>query len=114
MRLIDADALGIGYANRSVFVDGAYADGWNAAVEILSRAPELTPEVIHEPTKSEFKRMAIQMGYERVVHCKDCKNCKEATDYLGSGFFCSIWGREWQRVQPNDFCSYGESEGSNG
>ena len=72
------------------------------------------PEVVHKPTKSEFKRMAIQMGYEQVVHCKDCKNCKETTDYLGSGFFCSIWSREWQRVQPNDFCSYGESEGGNG
>ena len=30
-------------------------------------------DIIHKPTKSEFKRMAAQLGYEQVVRCKDCK-----------------------------------------
>lgn len=34
--------------------------------------------IIHEPTKSEFKRMAIQLGYELVVQCKDCKHFDRA------------------------------------
>lgn len=43
-----------------------------------------------------------------VVRCKECHHCKETMDHKGPGLFCSIWGREWQRVQPNDFCSYGQ------
>ena len=31
-------------------------------------------DIIHKPTKSEFKRMAAQLGYEQVVRCKDCKH----------------------------------------
>lgn len=43
-----------------------------------------------------------------VVRCRGCKHCEEATDHEGRGFFCAIWGRGWHRVQPDDFCSYGE------
>lgn len=43
-----------------------------------------------------------------VVRCMGCKHCKEAADQEGHGFFCAIWGRGWHRVQPDDFCSYGE------
>ena len=43
-----------------------------------------------------------------VVRCRGCKHCKEAADHEGRGFFCAIWGRGWHRVQPDDFCSYGE------
>lgn len=42
------------------------------------------------------------------VRCRGCKHCNEATDHEGRGFFCAIWGRGWHRVQPDDFCSYGE------
>ncbi len=30
-------------------------------------------DIIHKPTKSEFKRMAAQLGYEQVVRCRDYK-----------------------------------------
>ena len=43
-----------------------------------------------------------------VVRCRECQHCKETVDYKCPGLFCSIWGREWQRVQPDDFCSYGQ------
>ena len=43
-----------------------------------------------------------------VVRCRECQHCKETVDYKGPGLFCSIGGREWQRVQPDDFCSYGQ------
>lgn len=48
------------------------------------------------------------------VRCRGCKHCKEATDHEGRGFFCAIWGRGWHRVQPDDFCSYGERRESDG
>ena len=38
MRLIDADQLGIGKAKRSVFIEKAYADGWNSAIELINQA----------------------------------------------------------------------------
>lgn len=48
-----------------------------------------------------------------VVRCKDCKHCTETADYGGRGLFCAIWGRGWHRVQPDDFCSYGEPKEAN-
>lgn len=46
-----------------------------------------------------------------VVRCKDCTHCVRTTDIDGSGLFCSIWGRQWNQVQLDDFCSYGERKG---
>ena len=43
-----------------------------------------------------------------VVRCKDCTHNRKAIDEKGWGIFCSIWGRGWHRVEPDDFCSYGE------
>ena len=43
-----------------------------------------------------------------VVRCKDCNNCCETVDRFGKGLFCKRWSRDWKRVQPDDFCSYGE------
>lgn len=43
-----------------------------------------------------------------VVRCKDCTHCVRTTDMDGPGLFCSIWGRQWNRVQLDDFCSCGE------
>lgn len=39
MRLIDAVALGIGKSNREIFDHPAYSDGWNAAIDIIEKAP---------------------------------------------------------------------------
>ena len=69
MRLIDADALGIGKAKREAFTVPEYADGWNSAIEIIDKAPTID---IDRPTRSQFKRMAVQLGYEPVVRCKEC------------------------------------------
>lgn len=38
-RYIDADALGLGKANRDIFEKPEFADGWNSAVEIIATAP---------------------------------------------------------------------------
>lgn len=92
MRLIDADALGVGRCSRDV-LPADYCAGWNGLIRLLEKAPTVD---------------AVP-----VVRCRGCKHCKEAADHEGRGFFCAIWGRGWHRVQPDDFCSYGErKEGS--
>ena len=53
-------------------------------------------------------RYIESLGIKKVVRCKDCTNKRKATAENGTIIFCSIWGRGWYRVDPNDFCSYGE------
>lgn len=38
-RYINADTLGIGRANRDVFENKSYADGWNSAIDIINSVP---------------------------------------------------------------------------
>ena len=68
-------------------------------------APAVEPIYIHEPTKSEFRRMAAQLGYEQVVRCKDCKHYeihkpKVLENCERNGYIIPM--------KPYDFCSYGE------
>lgn len=37
---------------------------------IIDAAPTIE---IDRPTRSQFKRMAVQLGYEAVIHCRECK-----------------------------------------
>lgn len=39
-------------------------------IEEMKKIPTVE---IDRPTRSQFKRMAVQLGYEKVVHCKDCQ-----------------------------------------
>lgn len=41
MRLIDADALGIGKAKPEAFIKPEYAYGWNSAIEAIEAAPTI-------------------------------------------------------------------------
>ena len=38
-RYIDADKIGIGFANPDVFENKSYAEGWNSAVKIIKEQP---------------------------------------------------------------------------
>lgn len=56
-----------------------------------------------EDGSSQFKRMAVQLGYEPVVRCRECKH--HVTGYCRR----DINGRtNMFRMFDNDFCSYGE------
>lgn len=48
MRLIDADALGIGEAKREAFTVPEYADGWNSAIRILDAATTVAAVPVSE------------------------------------------------------------------
>lgn len=65
--------------------------GAHKVIERIKCAPAVEPIYIHEPTKSEFKRMAAQLGYVPVVRCKDCKQlqCCNFTQFLGVDGYCS-------------------------
>ena len=66
---------------------------------------------IHEPTKSEFKRMAAQMleklpaaDVAPVVRCRDCKYSYEGID----GLTCSHGVCVDCEVPPNFYCAEGK------
>lgn len=88
MRLIDAESP----------QNGIYVS--DLVIEEMKKIPTVD---IDRPTRSQFKRMAVQLGYEHVVCCKDCRHHCE-----NEGFhFCNRRGV----YCPDDsefFCSYGE------
>lgn len=72
-------------------------------------------DIIHKPTKSEFKRMAVQLGYEQVVHCMDCKHSTlpaKQTQLYGKPGTLTCHNRKSpcnrRNVVSDDYCSYAE------
>lgn len=95
MRLIDADEA------KKTYTVGTFdtADDFERVNDIFDYAP-----TIDRPTRSQFKRMAAQLGYEPVVHCKDCKHSWQDIDGL-----CCSHGVCVDCTVPEDFfCAYGE------
>lgn len=84
MRLIDADALGIDKANREMFENKSYADGWNSAIEILKQAPTIEAEP--------------------VVHCKDCMFSRT---FMTGNMYCELHQNYEYPVSQDDYCSNG-------
>lgn len=56
-----------------------------------------------EDGSSQFERMAAQLGYEPVVHCKDCKHRDPEDERCD----CGCWHTPFT-TDDNDFCRYGE------
>lgn len=83
MRLIDADHLTQIVCGATILPDG-FKDVFRKLV-----AGEPT---VDRPTRSQFKRMAAQLGYEKVVHCEDCMHYREqcVCDYHAAAV-CADW-----------------------
>ena len=94
MRLIDADHLLQIVCGATILPDG-FKDVFRKLV-----AGEPT---VNRPTRSQFKRMAVQLGYEAVVHCKDCKHRDPEDERCD----CGCWHTPFT-TNDYDFCSYGE------
>lgn len=94
MRLIDADHLIQVVCSATILSDG-FKEAFRKLV-----AGEPT---VDRPTRSQFKRMAVQLGYEPVVHCKDCKHRDPEDERCD----CGCWHTPFT-TNDNDFCSYGE------
>lgn len=57
MRLIDAES-----PQNRIYVS-------DLVIEEMKKIPTVD---IDRPTRSQFKRMAVQLGYEKVVRCQNC------------------------------------------
>lgn len=95
-------------------ITSAEMRGAHKIIERIKCAPAVEPIYIHEPTKSEFKRMAVQMDYVPVVRCKGCKYLV-SVNANGKGIpTCQLSGME---VAPEDYCkdycSYVDRKGDN-
>ena len=90
-------------------ITSAEMRGAHKIIERIKCAPAVEPIYIHEPTKSELKRMAAQLGYVPVVRCKDCKWL-----YDEMGDYCCRSHRGLARICENSFCSYGERKDGDG
>ena len=87
MRLIDAESP----------QNGMYVS--DLVIDEMKKIPTVE---IDRPTRSQFKRMAVQLGYEPVVRCKECKHLMFSDCYGECG------AARMGIVRPDDFCSYGE------
>lgn len=73
MRLIDADALKLAIPETRVDVFQNCRNCMLLDKEQVNEFIDAAPTVdIDRPTRSQFKRMAVQLGYEPVVRCKEC------------------------------------------
>lgn len=116
MRLIDADALGIGKANREVFEKPEYADGWNSAIDIIENAPTVDAvEVVRckdckfwdEETKEKHSRSSEDDTLVDFAECNRFSNYATA-QYLRHDDFCSLGERKGEGVELKEFrCANG-------
>lgn len=117
MRLIDADALKKAIPETTVDASTKYRYCVTFEREDVLAIIDAAPTVdIDRPTRSQFKRMAVQLGYEKVVHCKHCvywgsEETKVATEYQ---LFCVCDAMKRMRKAGNCmtnedfFCAHGE------
>lgn len=90
---IDRAALGIGLCNRDVFENKGYADGWNAAVKILKKAPAADVQAVkHGKWKLCYEDWRMQIagdecsacGFQHygtcISHYHYCPNCGAKMD----------------------------------
>lgn len=74
MRLIDADALKKAIPETTVDASTKYKYCVTFEREDVLAIIDAAPTVdIDRPTRSQFKRMAVQLGHEPVIHCRECK-----------------------------------------
>lgn len=80
---------------------------WGYSYPLLADLIEDAPTIERRPTRSQFKRMAVQLGYEPVVHCKDCRR-GEPDQYLNGGED-EVWCNYYDYPKPADgFCEEGK------
>ena len=90
MRLIDADALKEAIPETDICIGENCRDcGLMEREQILDLIDDAP--TIDRPTRSQFKRMAAKLGYEAVIHCRDCLHyCECVCDYHAAAV-CAEW-----------------------
>ena len=98
-------------------ITSAEMRGAHKIIERIKCAPAVEPIYIHEPIKSEFKRMAVQMDYVPVVHgrwewlgpnrlvtdcmCGTCSACKVRSKYIVNTMLCPNCGAKMDGGESN-------------
>ena len=82
MRLIDADALGVGRCSKDI-LPAAYCAGWNGLIELIEKAPTIDAVA--------------------VVRCRECKNHSDAD----GKHYCKFW-RMYCPDDSDFFCKAGK------
>lgn len=70
---------------------------------VINEMKKIPTVKIDRPTRSQLKRMAVQLGYEPVVHCRDCIH----RDPEDKRCDCGCWHTPFT-TKDDDFCSRGE------
>lgn len=97
-RYIDADALGIRKEKREIFNNKAYADGWNAAIDIVLSAPVVDVEEVRHG-RWIYKGHHEIMGY--AFQCSVCERWMFANsikNVVGEYPYCHC-GAKMERVE---------------
>ena len=78
-------------------------------IEEMKKIPTVD---VDRPTRSQFKRMAVQLGYEPVIRCQNCVNWKKFNDDMRRDGMCEallhFHGAERYMTNEDFFCAYGE------
>ena len=113
MRLIDADALKKAIPETTVDASTKYRYCVTFEREDVLAIIDAAPTVdIDRPTRSQFKRMAVQLGYEPVIRCQNCVHWQKFNDDQRRDGMCEallhFHGAERYMTNEDFFCSYGE------
>ena len=87
MRLIDADALGVGRCNPDVILDPAYAAGWNGLLNIITAAP--TIDAIKAAGGCYCRECCFGRKPNSAVMQEGYVYCQEQSKYMSADDFCS-------------------------
>lgn len=103
MRLIDADALKKAIPETTVDASTKYKYCVTFEREDVLAIIDAAPTVdIDRPTRSQFKRMAVQLGYEPVVRCQNCARWQRYTQVNRDFGHCE---KHDCVMRFDDFCS---------
>lgn len=79
---------------------------------VIKEMKKIPTVEIDRPTRSQFKRMAVQLGYEPVIRCQDCVHWQKFNDDMRRDGMCeallNFHGAERNMTNEDFFCSYGE------
>ena len=110
-RIIDADSFLVTLQKTDCDVCPTQ-EVWGYSYPLLADLIEDAPTIERRPTRSQFKRMAVQLGYEAVIRCQNCVHWQKFNDDLRRDGMCeallNFHGAERNMTNEDFFCSYGE------
>lgn len=91
MRLIDADALGVGRCSRDV-LPADYCAGWNGLIRLLEKAPTVDAVPVVHGRWDDSGRYTFPSG-STAVRCTNCGCALTESEYrLNNWNYCPVCG----------------------